>query len=265
MDVRRLARGSIDWDLLEGIAIEVLERRGRSAGRVSFVETNNWSSIPFVLDDDVFVKVVTPHHALVHALFTGARNLGAMSSGAQGFFDRFDGPLEMARHEVRAIERIRAIGLNAPRPIEAFAHGGVAVVVMEFLPSLEPLGSIDLANRPDLPESLFASLAVMHRADVAHGDLRSDNVLVVDGALHFIDATLVSEGQAAEAAGYDLACAIAITAPALGAKRAVALANRHFSGEELLAARRFLDFVRLRPDHDFDVVQVRGEIESLVA
>lgn len=265
MDIRRLVRGSIGWDVLEDVAIELAERLDREAIHVTFLETNNWSSIPLVVDEDYFVKIVTPQNALVHALFTGARNLGAITSGSQGFFDRFESPIEMAQHEVEAIETMRSIGLNAPEPIEAFAFGEFGVVIMEFLPDFQTLNEVAFDERTDLQVALFDALAVMHENEVVHGDLRSENVLVYDDELYFIDATYVTDEWRRDAKGYDLASAIAIASPRIGAKRTVELAEAHFSRDDLLNARRFLDFVKLRPDHDFDVVQVRGEIETLIA
>jgi len=38
-----------------------------------------------------------------------------------------------------------------------------------------------------------------------------------------------------------------------------------YPSQDLLAAREFLDFVGLRPDHDFDTTLVKGEIEKLAA
>lgn len=265
MDVRRLVRGSLDWELLEAVCMEVARRLDREEVHVTFLETDNWSSIPFVVDDDYFVKIVTPQNALVHALFTGARNLGAITSGSQGFFDRFDNPYEMAAHEMEAIERIRDLGLNAPEPIECFEYGDFGVIIMEYLPSFSTLGDRDLEANQGLVDELFKSLALMHENDVVHGDLRADNVLVEDGDLYFIDATLVRATWREDGMAYDLASAIAIISPQLGPRRAVQLAMRHYSGEQLLAAREFLDFVKLRPDHDFDLVQLRGELESHAA
>lgn len=265
MDIRRLVRGSLDWSELEGVAIELARRLDREEIHITFLETDNWSSIPFVVDQDYFVKVITPQNALVHALFTGARNLGAITSGSQGFFDRFDSPYEMAKHEVQAIQEMRDISMNAPEPVEVFAYGHFGVVVMEFLPEFETLDDIELVERPELQQELFASLAKMHEHGVAHGDLRAENVLLYEGELYFIDATLVSESLLSDAKAYDLASAMAIMSPRIGAKQTIDLATQHFGREALLAARRFLDFVKLRPDHDFDVVQLRGEIDTQVA
>lgn len=262
MDVRRLVRGTLDWELLEEVCIEVARRLERDSINVIFLETDNWSSIPFIVDEDYFVKVVTPQNALVHAIFTGARNLGAITSGSQGFFDRFESPHEMAAHEMEAIDRIRELGLNAPEPIECFDHGDFGVIVMEYLPEFRTLGDLDLEDNPELVDELFRAISLMHEHDVVHGDLRAENVILQNGELYFIDATLVRDEWRTDGMGYDLASAIAIVSPDLGSKRAVEAARRHFSTSELLAARRFLDFVKLRPDHDFDLIQLRGEIES---
>lgn len=264
MDLRRLARGSLGWDQLEGLSRELARRLGRPAVHVTFLEADNWSSIPFIVDEDYFVKVVTPQHAIVHAVLTGARNLGALSSGSPGFFERFGSPLEMAEHEVQAVEAMRALGVNAPAPVDAFAYEDLGVVVLEYLPTFRPLSEVDLVDEPALVEDLFRSLARMHEGGVVHGDLRADNLLVDGRELHFIDATLVRKEWASEARGYDLACAIGVVTPDVGAKAAVRGAKRWFSDDELRNARRFLDFVRVRPDHQFDVVQVRAELESRI-
>ena len=92
----------------------------------------------------------------------------------------------------------------------------------------------------------------------------AENVLVApadDGepALYFIDATRVQAIEDAKA--YDLACALAALAPRIDASPAVDAALSQYSTESLLAAREFLDFVNLRPDHRFEAAAVKGEIE----
>ncbi|MFT4932307.1 MAG: hypothetical protein ACI91T_002198, partial [Natronomonas sp.] len=95
------------------------------------------------------------------------------------------------------------------------------------------------------------------------GDLRAENVLLREGCLYFIDATTVKEGEGIDdARAYDLACAIATLETRIGARRAVATARDVYTVDDLLAAREFLDFVNLRPDHDFDGTLLKGEIET---
>ncbi len=263
MDIRQLARGTVEWPRLERVVRTLAERYDLESVRVEFLEADNWLSIPCVLNDQYFVKIVSRQNALVHGLLTTGRNVGAFSSGTEGFFDRFDTPLQMVEHEFEATQRMREVGLNTPKPIDAFEVNGLGVLVLEYLPDFQTLGDLSddeiLANtRP-----LFEMLAALHEHELVHGDLRAENVLLKGGELYFIDATSVSEGRIHEASAYDVACALAILEPRIGAREAVKAAVSVYDESVLLSARSFLDFVRLRPDHEFDTTQLRSEVENV--
>ncbi|AXR78849.1 RIO1 family regulatory kinase/ATPase domain-containing protein [Natrarchaeobaculum sulfurireducens] len=263
MDIRQLARGSIEWDRIERVIRTLADRHDRDVVRVEFLEADNWLSTPCVIDEEFFVKIVSRQNALVHALLTTGRNVGAVSSGTGGFFDRFDTPLEMVEHEYEATERMHEIGVNAPSPIEAFEVNGLGVLVLEYLPEFETLDSADDATVAELAPDLFAMLATVHDHGLAHGDLRSENILLCDDDLYFIDATSVTGDRVSETTAYDLACGLAVLEPRIGARGAVEAASSAYEPRELLAARRFLDFVRLRPDHEFDSTTLRSELEKV--
>ena len=274
VSIRRFVRGTVPWDQLEAVASEVATRYDQSEVRVQFLDADNWLSTPCVMNERWFVKVVSGQNALVHALFTSARNLGAFSSGTEGFFEPFDGPVEMAEHELEATRKLRALGLNAPRPVEAFEVDGLGVLVLEYLPDFQPLDQLPPEEVERHAPELFEALAVMHENDIAHGDLRGENVLVYEDELYFIDATNVAADGLAGARAYDLASALAALEPLVGAKVAVEAALEHYDpgGEQarsrsenanaLLGAQDFLSFVQIRPDHTFDATALNGEIEK---
>ena len=265
MEFRQLVRGRVDWPDIERVARELADRYDRDEMRVRFLDADNWLSTPMVVDDDLFVKVITRQNTLVHALFTTGRNLGAVSAGTEGFFERHETPYEMARHELEATRRVRELGVNAPEPIEAFEVDGLGVLVLEYLPEFRTLGELDAETVARLAPDLFATLRTVHDAGLAHGDLRAENVLVADGELYVIDATRVSEDGREAARAYDLASALAALEPLIGAADAIEAALTGYSTDELLAARRFLDFVAIRPDHDFDAAELTGELEKRTA
>ena len=270
MAIRRLLRASVPESQLASIVEEVARRFGGSSVDFQRLEADNWLSVPCVVDDRWFVKVITEQHLLVHALLTTGRNIGAFSSGTEGFFERFSTPLEMAEHELAATERMREIGVDAPEPIEAFEHEGVGVLVLEYLPKFRTLDELSIERTELFAPKLFDNLASMHAAGLGHGDLRAENVLVApneDGVetLYFIDATRVRDGAIEDTKAYDIACALASLAPIIGPHAAVEAAESAYPSDDLLAAREFLDFVGLRPDHDFDTTLVKGEIEKLAA
>lgn len=273
MSIRRFVRGTVPWDSLEAVARKFVARYDQDPVRVEFLDADNWLSTPLVVDDEYFLKVVSSQNALVHALFTSARNLGAFSSGTEGFFEPYDDPLEMAEHELEATEQIRDLGLNAPEPLEVFEVDDLAVLVLEFLPEFRPLDQLPAAEVEEHTGDLFASLALMHDNGVAHGDLRGENVLVSDGDLYFIDATNVAVENIDAARAYDLASALAALEPLVGAETVVDIALEHYDvenwGEDLsgpadalLRAQDFLGFVQIRPDHAFDAAALNGEIEK---
>ena len=264
MAVRRILRSSVPWDDVEGLALELCERYDRDAVRIEFLEADNWLSVPMVVDDEWFVKVVSEQHSRLHALFTAGRNLGAFSAGVPGFFQHFGTAYDMAEHELAATRRMRDIGIDVPAPVEAFEYRGYGVVVLEYLAGFHTLDEADAAEAERLAPDLFAALARMHEAGLAHGDLREENVLVVDGVLYFIDATSVDSTPASveSARGYDLACTLGSLTPHVGAAVAVGAALTAYDPSEVLAAGEFLDFVSLRPDLEFDVAGVKGEIEK---
>ncbi|WP_276271271.1 RIO1 family regulatory kinase/ATPase [Haloarcula litorea] len=262
MAFRRLLRGTVPWDQLEGVARAVLDRYGESSARVVFLDADNWLSTPFVVEDRWFVKVITRQNSLVHALLTTGRNLGAFSSGTEGFFEHFGTPAQMAEHELEATERMRELGVNAPEPVEAFEYEGMGVLVFEYLREFEPLDALPRERVESHAPTVFDYLHRMHEDGLAHGDFRSENVLVADGEVYFIDATSVREEAIADARAYDLACALGALEPLVGAKVAVRAASEHYTAGELLAAEEFLDFVNIRPDHDFDAASIRGAVEQ---
>ncbi|MFC7155314.1 RIO1 family regulatory kinase/ATPase [Halomarina halobia] len=262
MAFRRLLKGTIEWERLEGVMVEVARRYGRDEVRVEFLEADNWLSTPCVVDERWFVKVISGQHSLLHALLTTGRNLGAFSSGRTGFFEHVEDPLEMAELELDATRRMRELGVNVPEPIEAFEHDGLGVLVVEYLPAFRTFDELDADDVVRYAPDLFGSLARVHEAGLAHGDLRAENVLVADDRLFLIDATSVREGAVEQARAYDVACALAALAPLIGGRAAVDAAREHYPIEVLLAARDFLDFVNIRPDHDFDAANVKGEIEK---
>lgn len=260
--VARAAARRVDADREEPAA----EANASDEVPVEPLEAENWLSMPVVVDERYLVKVTSRRNSLVHALFTAGRNLGAVSSGVEGFFQHHDDPAAMARHELEATRRIREAGVAAPRPIEAFEVDGLGVLVSEYLPDPRPLSTLPDERVRELAPAAFAALGRMHDAGLAHGDVQAENLLLSDGDLYVIDATNVRDRPDARtnARAYDLASALATFAPRVGVREAVDLARERYDDGDLLAAREFLPFVALRPDHEFDDARVASTIEAVV-
>jgi tRNA A-37 threonylcarbamoyl transferase component Bud32 len=264
MPIRRLLRGRVEESTLEDIASEVAARGGESVESIDVLEADNWLSIPCVVNDQWFVKIISAQNSLVHAVLTTGRNLGVLSSGSEGFFEHFGTPVEMAEHELEATRQMRELGINAPEPLEAFEHEGYGILVLDYIPDFETLDSVPEATAEVVADDIFDALARMHEAGLVHGDLRAENVLVVDGDLYFIDATKVRGDGIDDGRAYDIACALAALEPLVGARTAVDAAAESYDSEVLVDADSYLDFVSIRPDHDFDTVALKGEVSKIV-
>jgi len=265
MSIRRLLRGQLSEDDLEETAREAADRRGEPLESVRLLEADNWLSIPAVVNEEFFVKVISAQNTLVHGLLTTGRNIGVFTSGTEGFFERFGTPIGMAEHELDATQQMRELGVNAPKPLEAFEHDGYGVLVLEYLPAFETLETVSTDRIEAVTPAVFDSLSRLHEAGLVHGDLRGENVLIRDSDIFFIDATKVNKGAIEDARAYDIACALAALEPHIGADTAVAIASECYPDSVLLEAESFLDFVNMRPDHDFGVLEVKGEIEKRVS
>jgi serine/threonine protein kinase len=265
MSIRGFLRGEIPGELVQSVAREAALKYGQEVESLELLETDNWLSTPCVVNDSLFLKIITSQNSFVHGLLTTGRNIGMFSSGTEGFFEHFRTPIEMAEHELWATRRMRELGVNAPEPLEAFEHDGVGVLVLEYLPSFETLDTVDRDQVEAVAPELFEFLARMHETGLVHGDLRSENVLLADGHIYFIDATNVRGDAIDDARAYDIACALGALEPLIGARSAVALADEYHTKAQLLDADRFLNFVNIRPDHGFDAQEVRGEITKLTS
>jgi hypothetical protein len=265
--IRDLVRGTIDDGRLDEIASALARRLGRETVDLEPVAADNWLSAPFVADGEWFVKVITPQHSLVHALFTAGRNVGAFSSGVEGFFEHHDDAVSMAEHEFGATRRLRDAGVPGPEPVNAFGVDDHGVLVVEYWPEFRTVGDAGDDAVAGLAPAIFEALATAHAAGIAHGDLQTENVLVTaDGEPAFVDATNVREDEdaIADARAYDLASGLGALEPRIGASDAVRAAGEHYDADAILAARDFLDFVALRPELQFDAGALRSAIDRRV-
>ena len=262
MAIRDILRGNIPDEELRAVAAETADRHDEPFEGVRLLDADNWLSTPAVVNERFFIKIISGQNTLVHGLLTTGRNIGVFASGSEGFFERFGTPYGMAEHELEAARQMRDLGINVPAPIEAFDHDGYGVVVLEYLPDYRTLDTLDPAAIEKAAEDLFDSLSRMHAAGLVHGDLRAENVLIADGELYFIDATKVSEAGIDDARAYDLACALAALEPLIGAANTVETVAQYYDNDVLVAAESFLDFVNIRPDHDFDTLAIKGEIDK---
>ncbi len=263
MSFRRFVRGDSSVDL-DAVEKTLREDCGMSEVELSTLDGENWLSVPLVANDEYFVKVVTSQNTLTHSLFTTMRNLGVRFSGNGPFFETFDSPAEMARHEFDAAERMREIGIRSPQPIDVVeTDEESALILFEYLEGFETLSETEIDE--DTMREVFRLLKHLHDNGLAHGDFSLENVLVVDDEIYFIDSTNISEDGHDDAVAYDLACALGAFSSRVQPEEVVEAATEFFDTDDLRHAADFLVVVRLRPgiEDGFSVREIRRAVEEV--
>ena len=259
MSFRSILRGDSSVDL-DDIARILRDERGFDEVDLTPVDGENWLSVPLVVNDEFFVKVLTPQNTWTHSLFTTVRNLGVRVSGNGPFFESFDSPAEMARHEFESTRRMREVGVRAPEPVDVIEGDGEALLLFEYLDGFETLSEVSLDETT--VREVFRMLRLLHRNRLAHGDLSLENVLVVDGDIYFIDSTSVADNGHDDAVAYDLACALGALSSRIPPSEVVSVASEFFDADDLRHALDFVAVVRLRPgiEESFSLLELRRAV-----
>lgn len=257
MDVRKLVRGSPEWDDIERIGQLVTDEYvDSSEGKFEFILSDNWLSTVCVVNERIFLKMVTRQNTAIHRVFTASRNAGSLSITGNLLFDRFESPIEMVEYEHRTLRRMQDAGVNAPSPIDTFEYNGVGVLLAEYINELQYL--TEISEKEKYISSVFNQLRTLHDAGIGHGDIRGENLIISNDELYFIDPTNIRTHN--DFKYYDLASALATIAPLIGEQETVQVALDYYSEQEVMQARRFVPIISIRPDHEFNQTKLQSTI-----
>ena len=128
-------------------------------------------------------------------------------------------------HEAYLLLRAERAGVRTPRLVAtATDPAGDALLVQQFVPG-RPLDALHPAELgPDLLDDVCRQVARLHRAGLAHRDLRAANVLVVDATAWLVDLGFGTDEATAEQQARDLVELLVTLAALAGVRPAVAAA-----------------------------------------
>lgn len=109
------------------------------------------------------------------------------------------------RNEARSMAAARSAGLRVPWIYDVDLESGT--IVMQYIDGQRLnalLYQLTDDERISLERRFGGEIALMHRADIAHGDLTTSNVIVAGGVLHFIDFSMAARQADIEQKGVDL-------------------------------------------------------------
>ncbi|MFE9655037.1 lysylphosphatidylglycerol synthase domain-containing protein [Micromonospora sp. NPDC006431] len=151
-----------------------------------------------------------------------------------------DGPpystaAQKAEHEAELLRRAARAGVRVPRPVDVTTGpAGEGLLVEEFVPG-RPLDTL----RPgelgaDALADVWRQLALLHRAGLAHQDLRGGCVLVTDSAARLVGLAAATDRASPEQRARDLVEPLVTVAALAGVRPTVAAATAHL-GEAAVA------------------------------
>ncbi|NES27408.1 flippase-like domain-containing protein [Micromonospora terminaliae] len=128
-------------------------------------------------------------------------------------------------HEAYLLLRAERAGVRTPRLVTtATDPAGDALLVQEFVPG-RPLDALDPAELgPDLLDDVCRQVARLHRAGLAHRDLRAANVLAADSTAWLVDLGFGTDEATADQQARDLVELLVTLATLAGVRPAVAAA-----------------------------------------
>ncbi|MBI2708101.1 MAG: flippase-like domain-containing protein [Actinobacteria bacterium] len=147
---------------------------------------------------------------------------------------------QLVEHEAYLTLLAARAGVRVPAVVgTAPAGGGSVLLVLDRLDAV-PLGTYGNSDA-EIGDAVLADLweqvEALHRAGIAHRDLRRANVLVgTDGRVHLIDFGFAEAGATRHRMDQDVAELVASTAVAVGAETAVCTARTALGSERLAAA-----------------------------
>ncbi|RZU76395.1 undecaprenyl-diphosphatase [Micromonospora kangleipakensis] len=144
-------------------------------------------------------------------------------------------------HEAYLLLLAERAGVRTPNLVTTATDAvGDALLVLEFVPG-RPLDALDAADLgPDVLDDVCRQVARLHRAGLAHRDLRAANVLVADSSAWLVDLGFGTEDASAEQQARDLVELLVTLAALAGVRPAVDAAIRQLGAGPVADTLRWL-------------------------
>ena len=154
---------------------------------------------------------------------------------------------EMARHQYETMSAIYALGLPTARPFGYHNINDILwLLVTEFLDA-RPINSAEEVTS-EVMDTVFGYLKRMHKANIYHGDIKPDNIMLGDKVYILDVGRYLEEASTHHKQAYDLASQIASFTGYQPPEEIVKIARRHYSQSDIKAAAEYIELIQRRPD-----------------
>lgn len=202
---------------------EDIERIANDATKsTSFVATSS--------SRKVFIKLVSRQHTFVDRLHKyWLRFTFRFAEANRGPYNT---PAEALSNEARVLAQAAAAKVRVPKVHELIDMGdGRFALILEYL-----LGTtLNLMPERSITDTLlnktWQQITRMHKANIAHGDLRAANIMVRGNDVYIIDFDEAADNASVQQVHQDIGQFIASTAELIGVKRAVQVAAKYMAAD----------------------------------
>lgn len=217
----------------------------------------------YILNDAYIMKIVTKRHVEYHRLLTLFWNASLQYIGCDNFFESFECPYDMVEHEYTTMEDMRDVmSVYSPKPIAYADYADCGVIISEYISDSEPFGNTHGNTAVELTEKLFNSVSNLHSANIPHGDLQQDNILVSENNVYIIDANHINKCEP-NYKYYDIASVISTASRVIGAEKSIELAKKYFANEDIKKCKKFIDIIVIQFGHDANKKVIKSEIDAI--
>ncbi|MEU3455160.1 lysylphosphatidylglycerol synthase domain-containing protein [Micromonospora sp. NPDC006766] len=212
-----------------GLVRQLLANQGVSVRAVAPLPGDRRGSHPWRVTTtdgrDLFVKLSAGRQRDAGRLRRWGRRLRYRHLGD---YPGYAAAAQKAEREARLLRLAGRAGVRVPRPLDAAAGpAGEGLLVEEFAPgrpldALEP-GELDA----DALADVWRQIALLHRAGLAHRDLRGANILVTEATARLVALAAGTDRATPEQCARDLVEPLVVLAGLAGVRPTVAAAVDH--------------------------------------
>lgn len=256
----------VTQDYLEEMVNEVSENTlNLDNPNIRELTGDNKLSNVFVIDEKYLIKIVTRRHVEYHRLLTLFWNTSLYYAQSDNFFVSFDDAYDMVQHEYEISKKINDLDIPSPKPIEYIDYNKCGMIILEYIPNTKQFGDLnkDDSNIDAITHELFECILTLHEANIPHGDLQQDNILISnDNQIYIIDANNIDNNNI-EYQYYDIASIISTVSIVLEPKKTIKIAQNYFDKKDIKKSKNFIDVINLQFGHNADSAKIKAEIDSL--
>lgn len=173
-------------------------------------------SIPFLIDDDVILKVITRRTAHLHNLLVRAVNYRARRNDCPPFLTGHNSPLKAAEYRFTLLDSLFSNGGTVPQPIHYDSMDSAAYVITNYRPTEKTFENVYNTDHAFI--EALSTINILHQHNYVHADLYSH--IFIDSAakkpLITDPVGKAKEDALAIAKAYDIASLALKFTPALG-------------------------------------------------